>query len=134
MQRWFRILYVFENLVREFLVKRFTELDGDGWFDKRATAGMTKKVGDRKAKEASNQWHTGRNEGQIYYLDFGDLSLLIINHWADFKDFFDSQAWVVSRLSEAERTRNVIAHTNVLAAEEGARLELYLRDFLKQLA
>jgi hypothetical protein len=42
--------------------------------------------------------------------------------------------WVQSRISEAERTRNVIAHTNVLAAEEGERLEMYLRDWIKQVS
>jgi hypothetical protein len=75
----------------------------------------------------------GRNEHPVYYLDFGDLGLLIINHWTVFKDFFDGgQAWVQSRIGEAERTRNVIAHTNTLAAEEGERLEIYLRDWIKQ--
>ena len=27
-----------------------------------------------------NQWHTGRNEHPLFYMDFGDLALLIINH------------------------------------------------------
>lgn len=134
MQRWFRILFVFENLVRDLIIKRFTELDGENWFDKRATAAMTKKVEDRKQDEEKNQWHVGRNKESIYYLDFGHLGLLITNHWDVFKDFFDNQAWVISRIQDAERTRNVIAHTNLLSSEEGARLEMYLRDFLRQIA
>ena len=134
MQRWFRILFVFENLVRDLIIKRFTELDGENWFDKRATAAMKKKVEDRKQDEAKNQWHAGRNRDSIYYLDFGHLGLLITNHWDVFKDFFDNQPWVISRIQDAERTRNVIAHTNLLSSEEGARLEMYLRDFLRQIA
>jgi len=93
---------------------------------------MKTKVKDRKLKEEKNQWHVGRNQHPLYYLDFGDLGNLIKNNWDVFKDFFD-QTWILSRIDEAEKTRNVIAHTNVLSSEEGQRLELYLRDVLKQI-
>lgn len=132
MQRYFRMLFVFENAIRDFVSARFVEADGADWFAARSNADMKKKVESRKASEAKNSWHVGRNEQDIYYIDFGDLGLLIINHWDLFKDFFPNQAWVTSRVQEGERTRNVIAHTNVLAAEEGARLEIYLRDWLAQ--
>ena len=134
MQRCYRMLFVFENLIREFISTRLTETDGDSWFDTRASADMKRKVQDRKDKEQRNQWHAGRNDHPIFYLDFGDLGLLIINHWTVFKDFFENQAWVTSRIQEAERTRNVIAHTNILASDEAQRLEMYLRDWMKQLS
>jgi hypothetical protein len=133
MQRWYRILYVFENLVRDFIITRFAELDGEAWFDIRATSSMKKKVEDRQKDEEKNQWHVGRNKQPIYYLDFADLGLLITNHWTVFKDFFDNQTWILGRIQDAERTRNVIAHTNLLSSEEGERLELYLRDVLRQI-
>lgn len=132
MQRYYRILYVLENFVRDFIITRFSELDGEGWFDNRATSDMKKKVEMRRQDEQKNQWHIGRNRHSIYYLDFGDLGLLINNHWAEFKDFIDNQAWVSARIDEAERTRNVIAHTNLLSSEEGVRLEMYLKDWLLQ--
>lgn len=133
MQRYYRILYVFENLVREFINNTLSELDGEGWFDKRATIEMKKKLATRKANESKNQWHTGRNQHPLFYLDFGDLALLIINHWDLFGDFFPDQAWVTGRVSDSERSRNVIAHTNELAADEGARLEMHLKDWIKQI-
>ena len=134
MQRYFRQLYVFENLVRDFIDTTFKDSgDGEGWFESRASSDMKKKVEDRKKSEEKNQWHVGRNEHPLFYLDFSDLSLLIINHWSVFKDFFPDQGWVSSRIKESERTRNVIAHTNDLAAEEGARLEMHLRDWINQI-
>jgi hypothetical protein len=133
MQKHFRLLFVFENLVREFIDTTFKDAgDGDTWFDKRATSDMKKKVEDRKKSEEKNQWHVGRNQHPLFYLDFSDLSLLITNHWAVFKDFFPEQGWITSRIKESERTRNVIAHTNELAAEEGLRLEMHLRDWINQ--
>ncbi len=134
MQKYFRLLYVFENLVRDFLDTTFKDAgDGKDWFEKRASSDMKKKVEDRQKSEQKNQWHVGRNEHPLYYLDFSDLSLLIVNHWSVFKDFFPDQGWVSSRIKESERTRNVIAHTNDLAAEEGARLEMHLRDWINQI-
>jgi len=134
MQKYYRMLYVFENLVRDFISDTFEEIDGDDWFTHRANRDMKDKVENRKNSEEKNQWHVGRNEHAIYYLDFSDLSLLIINHWEVFRDFFPDQPWITSRIKESERTRNVIAHTNDLAAEEGARLEMHLRDWVNQVA
>jgi hypothetical protein len=133
MQRCYRLLFVLENFVRDFVSTRFSEIDGEDWFEKRATNAMKQRVTDRKQKEESNAWHTGRNEAPIFYLDFGDLALLITNHWSVFRDLLPDQHWVQSRMQEAERSRNVIAHTNVLAADEIARLEMYLRDWIRQI-
>src|SRR5690349_3439720 len=49
MQRYYRLLYVFENSVREFISSRLSEVDGEDWFSKRSTSDMKKKVESRKA-------------------------------------------------------------------------------------
>lgn len=133
MRRAYRLLYVMENIVRDLIASRLEEVDGPEWFDKRATAPMKRAVEQRKAAEEKNQWHAGRNRAPIYYLDFSDLSKLLINHWSEFEELLPPQTWVQSRLEEAERSRNVIAHTNLLADEEVSRLEMYLRDWIKQI-
>lgn len=132
MQRCYRLLFVLENVVREFVQEVLEEIDKDQWFEKRASSHMKRKVEDRKATEAKNQWHSGRNVHPIYYLDFGDLALLIQSHWTDFKDLLPTQSWAISRLQDAERSRNVIAHTNVLSDEEVVRLEMHVRDWVRQ--
>lgn len=132
MQKAYRILFVLENLVRSVITATLEDKSGETWFDIHATAPMKSKLRDRQAKESKNQWHAGRNKEPIYYMDFGDLSKLIVNNWTDFEDLLPGQSWVQSRLEEAERSRNVIAHTNILASEEVARLEMYLTDWIKQ--
>lgn len=133
MRRYFRMLYVYENLVRQFIIDRFTEEDGENWFDKRASRDMKKSFEKRKKAEEKNKWHIGRNKHPIFYLDFGDLALLIINNWKVFSDFFPDQSWIKTRISETERSRNIIAHTNRLDADEGVRLEMHLRDWISQI-
>lgn len=132
MQRYYKFMFVFENLLRAFVSDRFSEVDGELWFEKRASTKMKDKVEQRRKDEAENSWHCGRNKDPLYCLDFGDLSLLIKNHWNVFEDLLPSQDWVASRINETERTRNVIAHTGLLPAEEGARLEMHFRDWVKQ--
>lgn len=133
MRRCYELLFILENLVREFVVTRMTEVHGTDWINKAATADMKKKVEQRKQTEQRNQWHVGRNAGDVYYLDFGDLGLLIKNQWSSFKDYLPDQAWVEARMTESERSRNVIAHTNVLDGEEVKRLEMHLQDWIRQL-
>ena len=133
MEHAYRILFVLENVVRSLIDERLKDKFGVNWFDTKATAPMKRKLGDRKTKEDKNQWHTGRNKEPLFYMDFGDLAKLIVNYWNEFEDLLPTQSWVQSRLEEAERSRNVIAHTNVLSSEEIARLEMYLRDWIKQI-
>lgn len=133
MQRCFRLLFILENIVREFVQDVLEERDGSDWFQKRVSPQIQKKVSDRKEKEKKNQWHAGRNTHDVNYIDFGDLALIIQAHWIEFKDLLPQQTWVVSRLSDAERTRNVIAHTNVLSDEEVTRLEMIVSDWVKQI-
>ncbi|PHS72999.1 MAG: hypothetical protein COB22_03720 [Cycloclasticus sp.] len=135
MQRSFRTLFVLENVVRSLIDARLKDKYGSNWFDSEATATapMKGKLKDRKAKEEKNQWHTGRNKEPLFYMDFSDLAKLIVNNWTEFDDLLPTQSWVQSRLDEAERSRNVIAHTNILSSEEASRLEMYLRDWIKQI-
>lgn len=133
MQRCYRILYVLENLIRNFISSRFEEKDGAEWFETRANGDMKRDYESRKAKEQANSWHTGRNRHPIFYLDFGHLGRLITNHWSEFEDLLPNQSWVQSRLNDAELSRNVIAHTNLLSSEEVDRIEVILRDWIKQI-
>lgn len=133
MQRCYRLLFILENIVREFVQDVLEDKDGADWFKKRASLTIQKKVTERQEKEAKNQWHTGRNTHPVNYIDFGDLALLIQAHWNEFKDLLPTQSWVVSRLNDAERTRNVIAHTNLLIDEEVTRLEMIVNDWIKQI-
>lgn len=132
MQRVYRVLFVLENVVRELINSRLEEADGSAWFEKRASTAMKRNVEQRRETEEKNRWHSGRRKQPVFYLDFGDLGRLITNHWTEFEDLLPSQTWVQSRLDEAERSRNVIAHTNLLSSEEVARLEMYLRDWIRQ--
>ena len=86
----------------------------------------------RQEKEGRNRWHARRGAAEIYYTDFGDLSSLIQNNWADFEDLFPDVNWVVTRLTELEASRNIVAHNNLLDRREVERIKIYLADWIMQ--
>jgi hypothetical protein len=124
--------FCLENAVRELVNERMTENHSTAWWSTLASADIRKRVTTRQSKEGKDRWHIKRGEHEIYYTDFGDLRLIILNNWADFEDLFPDQNWVISRLNELEASRNIIAHSNTLDERELARIKLYLRDWTKQ--
>jgi hypothetical protein len=61
-----------------------------------------------------------------------DLASIIIAQWQEFEELFPSQDWVRVRLTALERSRNIIAHGNLLPESEIERLEQYLLDWVRQ--
>lgn len=63
---------------------------------------------------------------------FGNLAQIITNRWEDFSDLFPSQAWISSRFTDLEMSRNIIMHTGVLPEIEIERIESICRDWIRQ--
>jgi hypothetical protein len=93
---------------------------------------VQERVKTRQEKEGKNRWHARRGAAEIYYTDFGDLSSLIQNNWTDFEDLFPDINWVVTRLTELEASRNIVAHNNLLDRREVERIKIYLADWVMQ--
>lgn len=124
--------FCLENSAREVIVERLSERHGSEWWAKCASRTVQEKVSKRQEAEGDNRWHVRRGASRIYYTDFGDLTSLLRNNWADFEDLFPDVNWVVSRFTELEASRNIVAHNNVLEAREVDRIKMYLLDWTRQ--
>lgn len=131
MSRLYIAFFCFENSVREFVQQRLRDNYGDTWWDTKVPPNIKSKVDNRKKEEEKNKWHQPRSRTNINYADFGDMPGIILNNWQDFQDLFDSQEWVKGRFSDLEKSRNVIAHNNVLEDPEIDRIRLYLQDWAR---
>lgn len=125
-------IHCIENSARALIRHRLEAVHGENWWDLAASKEMKRKVMDRLALEKKNRWHQPRGGHPLQYSDFGDLKDLICNAWVNFKDIFPDQHWIASRLSDLEKSRNVIAHNNVLGDAEIRRIRLYFDDWCKQ--
>jgi hypothetical protein len=130
----YRILYVFENSVRNLVMKVMSSEHGDKWWELKVGYTIKKKVSDRIKKEYKNRWHGKRGAHPIFYTDIEDLKSIITTNWKSFKNFFPNQQWVTVRIDEIEMSRNIVAHNNPLEKRDIQRLEIYLGDWIKQIS
>lgn len=129
MSRLYVAFFCFENSAREFIAQRMRDAHGDTWWETKVPPSIKSKVESRKKEEERNKWHAPRSRESIAYTDFGDMPGIILNNWVDFEDTFDDQQWVKTRFGDMEKSRNVIAHNNVLEDREIERIRLYLQDW-----
>ena len=132
MARLYALIYCFENAVRDLIKTRMSEKDSNWWI----SAAIPRKVRDNaenRLKDAEeNSWLEGVSKDILGFVDFGGLCDIITNNWIDFEDLVPSQHWLKQRLDELERARNFIAHNRMLSDAEFARLEMYVRDWNRQ--
>lgn len=124
--------FCLENSARELIAERMKEKHGIQWWDSKVSRTVRDKVAGRQDKEGENRWHVRRGAGQIFYTDFGDLKSIIQNNFEDFADLFPDVSWVVSRFTELEASRNIVAHNNLLEQREVDRIKMYLADWVRQ--
>jgi hypothetical protein len=123
-------LYIFENSIRNVIVRVLQAKHGKDWWTKSVPKGVQKTVLDRKAQEDKKPWHGKRGMYEIYYSNFGDLRDIITSNWPDFEPIFLKQPWITQRLDELEPPRNIIAHNNPLSKQEESRVDLYFNDWI----
>ena len=132
MTRLYALLYCFENSVRQLIKERLEERHGVDWWDKGVPKGVRDVALSRQQSALSNSWLEGEKGDLLQFVDFGDLSKIIVNSWDDFSDLIPSQHWIKQRMDELEQTRNFIAHSRLLLPTEFQRIESYVRDWNKQ--
>lgn len=128
-------LYCIENSLRNFIDKTFIELLGEDYFSKIAISNdLIKGITTRKNDENQNKWLPLRGDKEIYYLDFIDLSKLILNNWECFKKYFPSQNWISAKMDELYKVRCLIAHNSYAGQDEKELVSLYYKQIIKQIA
>lgn len=123
-------LYIFENSIRNVIIRVLRNRHGKDWWAKSAPSGVQKKVAGRKSDEAKKPWHGKRGTHEIYYSDLGDLLDIITSNWVEFEPIFLKQQWITQRLDELEPPRNIVAHNNPLSKQEENRVDLYFNDWI----
>lgn len=132
MARLYAVLYCFENSVRDLIRSRLSENNADWW----SSEAVPRRVRDQAAKRLKdaeeNSWLEVTEHDVLEYVDFGGLSDIVLQNWADFADLIPSQHWLKQRLDELERARNFVAHNRMLTSAEFRRLEMYVSDWNRQ--
>jgi hypothetical protein len=132
MTRLYALLYCFENSVRQLIRERLEEKDAADWWDKLVPKSVREQAAKRQQTAQTNSWLEGEKGHPLQFVDFGDLSNIILHNWEDFSDLVPSQHWIKQRMDELEQARNFIAHSRLLLPAEFQRIESYIADWNKQ--
>jgi hypothetical protein len=132
MARLYAVLHAFENEVRSLIRDLLDEKLGANWWDTAAVPNNVKKLAESRQKTAEkDSWLEGAKGDRLEFVDFGDLSTIIVQNWEYFKDLMPSQDWIRQRMTELEKARNFIAHNRMLLPSEFQRIYMYISDWNK---
>ena len=132
MARLYAVLHAFENEIRHLVKETLEENVGPDWWN---TASIPNKIRDkaegRRKIALQDSWLEGVKDENLEYVDFGDLSQIIMANWDCFKDIIPNQSWLNQRMVELEKARNFVAHNRMLLPNEFQRLYMYASDWNK---
>ncbi len=127
-------LYAVENYLRVFIQTLAEERFGQGYFGKLTIpASLRRSIDSRKEQEQRNQWLRMRGDSDLFYLDFNDLGVLILNNWELFKSRFPDQAWISSKINELYGCRNLVAHNSYIGEHERDVIRVGFRSIVRQI-
>jgi len=126
------VFFCLENAVRELITDRLAERFGVDWWEECVPKKIRDSVAKLKSNEEKNRYHSQRSVSSIGYTMFSNLAQIIVHRWDDFSDLFPTQAWINSRFTDLEMSRNIIMHTGVLPDSEIERIESICRDWIRQ--
>jgi len=127
-------LYCVENSLRLFIEQIFITKFGTEYWDKIMVPNSVKKsIQIRKDSESKNQWISIRGNSNLFYLDFKELSNIIIANWELFKDYFPDQHWLNVKIEELGNCRNLIAHNSYISSMERDVIRLNFNQIIKQI-
>ena len=131
----FATITAFENATREFVYSVLYDKYKTSWWTDGVQKSIREKAESRKESEAKIKWHVSRGDAMMSYLEFGDLTKIMVSekNWPLFEPYVESQDWVRALFSDIEKSRNVIMHSGVLDEFDIARVGLNIRDWLQQI-
>lgn len=127
MSKAYEYLYCIENVLRNFLD---THPEKNKFI---IPTGVQKAISDRKNDESKNRWLALRGSNDLYYMDFKDLGGIINNNWDLFKSYFPSQYWIIAKIEDLTRCRNLIAHNSYIDVHELNLIKANFNSIIRQL-
>jgi hypothetical protein len=136
MARVYPLTYVFENSVRELIVRVMKKNYGNHWWKAPMVPGsVLRDAAKTREKEKGVPWHGERGTHQIHYTTIDNLLSIITSNenWKLFAPILGEQNGVQYLIQIIELSRHTIAHHNPLATEDIDRLKLDITAWQRML-
>ena len=125
--------YCLENYMRQIIEELMNETYESDWWPKKIPDQLVQSAKKNRENEEKSGV-TPRSEGWLNYLTFGELSEVIKHNWKGcFEQMFSDLNAVQRIMSDLNRLRGPIAHCCLLPEDEIGRLELAVKDLIRQM-
>ncbi len=131
----FKLFYVLENYLRDFILNVLSEADKDNWWDS-VPKDVQNKVTEYESTEESKRWMNLNPRGKLALTTLPQL-LRIMDEDNNWKTHFEPLVRDKSLISQTRlivHTRNTVCHMSPVTAEEHERVQQVMRDWFRVVA
>jgi hypothetical protein len=129
----YRLFFVFENYLREFVLNVLSEKDADNWWGK-VPKDVQDEVEGLERNEQAKAWMALGGRDKISLTTFPQLLRIIDSRW---KEEFESELRDKSLVQEARHIghlRNAVCHMTIVPETEIQRIRQVMRDWFRVVA
>ena len=128
----YRLFFVFENYVRDFVLETLTEIDPTNWWD-RVPKDVQDEVQKLEETEHQKQWMALDSRSKLALTTLPQL-LRIMDDTKNWKDTFQDlirDKFLIQEGRSISHLRNTICHMSDISDEETDRVKQVMRDWFR---
>jgi Swt1-like HEPN len=131
----FKLFFVFENFLRQFVLETLSELDKLEWWT-RVPKDVQDEVDKAEETEEQKQWMALTSRSKLALTTLPQL-LRIIDEPKNWKDAFESTVrdkFLIQEARSISHIRNTVCHMSDIPDEEANRVKQVMRDWFRIVA
>lgn len=128
----YTFLYCIENSLRMFVETVLIDEYGEDYTDN-IPKEVKRKIESRKEEEKLNKWLSIRGGNDLFYTDFNELGNIITKNWTIFSKYFPRLNWIVEKINDIYRVRNLVGHNSYVKNDDRNLLRIYYIQIIKQI-
>jgi hypothetical protein len=131
----FKLFFVFENYLRDFVLETLSELDPVNWWS-RVPLDVQTEVEKAEQTEEQKQWMALTSRSKLALTTLPQL-LRIMDEQKNWKDAFEGiirDKFLIQEARGISHIRNTVCHMSDVSDEEANRVRQVMRDWLRVVA
>jgi hypothetical protein len=129
----YKLFFVFENFLRDFVLGALSEEDKDNWWNK-VPPDVQKEVSELEEKEENKAWMALGSRPKLALTTYPQLLSIIDYRWKEeFQDLIRDKS-LIQEARHIGHIRNALCHMTVVPEEEVERVKQVIRDWFRVVA
>jgi hypothetical protein len=126
-------MFVLENSIRNLIIQRLSKAYDKDWWEKGNFKGVRDSVQRIIDKEKKFPHRDKRGLHPIFYSNFAELKLIVLNEFSHFADVIVDRQWFDVQMDQVYMSRNSLAHSVAITEDDETRIRLLYSEWAKLL-